>query len=550
MEAMKPTRAQGRIALAGACLALGSLSLGICRAQEARQAKLAFQVGGPASTTFTPNKLAQGGKSFSIGAEGKVTLAGQEVSMAARYVGSGYMIAMDCDGDGKASASEWAAVDLLRRSASFRLRLPGEGGKKVDLAVRLIEVQVDVRANQVAGARGRIVSDGCMAGTYHGLPILLFDDDFDGVFRQDGKDAIAIGATGAAMPLRQVHQVGKVHCQLRVASDGSTIDFTPLDDPDLGLVETAIPPAMLRCLILDDAANGRSYDVKVSGSTGIPPGTYSLSYAVLGSGSRFAVASPTRQGLTYAIAADQAHLLRFGPPVTLTFPARYEARDQRIWVGTRIGIYGIGGEEYDLRYAGYHALGDPQVLFMNGQATLSTGQMVYDNEDRLMVYMGWAPAGMSRQHGSVVVSADLAVLGRALGSVPMENVLSGKDVDPPTPRQPAVITRRLPAGVVLGKRPPASEPVAKVEPPKPAPAPAAAPAAPAPEPTSRATRPARPLDPEDHAEIILGMAREFLRQGLKSQGVGKLKEILDRYPGTSAAKRAAEMLLDIEIQSE
>lgn len=531
---------------ASACVSAVLAVAAAAAAGDTQQVKLRFETGRRVTGLYTPTKVLTLGQSVSINSDhGKIPLFGRQLDFAGLYVLDGYRLALDCNGDGKASASEWAGVDLLKRAVSFRLRLLVAGARR-DFAVRFVDVRVGVQRNRVINVHARAVNEGCMSGAFNDCPIRLFDDDLDGKYTQDGKDAVAIGAAPGAMPLRRIHQIGPRYYRLTVAEDGSTVGFEPLDDVQLGLVEVPIRRSLLRCLMLTDEQGGHSVDLLASGRTGVPAGSYRLSYAVLAAGKRLVVAGPTDRALTYPVAANHINVLRMGPPVTLTFPVTYHQRDQKVYVGTPIRIHGVGGEIYHLRLAGYRPFGDPLIRFMRGRTVQSNGHMVYDHEERLLIYGEWAPKGMTH----VVMMADLPVLGRAVGAHAIKDVLDGKrTAEPPAPKQPAVATRKLPAGVKLGSQAPAPKPA----PPRPQPKPT--PPAPRPKPTPPpATRPVRPkrttIDREATAQTILDMAVAFLRQGKKDKGIAKLKEVVEKYPNTDAAKRAADRLLDIELEAE
>ncbi|MGB2820804.1 MAG: hypothetical protein WBF17_07480, partial [Phycisphaerae bacterium] len=88
--------------------------------------------------------------------------------------------------------------------------------------------------------------------------------------------------------------------------------------------------------------------------------------------------------------------------------------------------------------------------------------------------------------------------------------------------------------------------------PRPAPKPAPTPVAPPPPRPKPTTRPAKPVakDAEYEAQLMLDMAKAFLKQDKKAMGIAKLKEVVEKYANTGAAKQADDMLLDIEIAKD
>ena len=529
-----------------ACSVLSAAAMFV-RADEARTVKLKFVAGGSASAVYTPSKLLRQGKEFRFGgSSGNVKVAGQRLLVAGRYVGDGYLLGIDCNADGKVAGSEWVRVNLITHVASFAMLLPA-GDARMPYAIRVVRTTIGVQANRVSGVSGRMLIDGCMVGSLEGLPIRLFDDDLSGTYTQDGEDAIAIGASPAAMPLRRDHQIGRHHYTLEVKSDGSEIAFRRQDDLELGAVDVPVRASLVRHLILEDETNGRCYDVKASGAVGVPAGTYRLAYAVLGAGKRIVVAGPTAKSLDYTVAANVVNILRFGPPVRLTFGGYYHQQDQQLRVRTDIVPHGIGGERYHMDFAGYHRYGEnPNVTFRNGRVILTNGHMSYDGEDRLLEFAAWVPKGLNRKTGRIVMACQLPVLGQASGARSLDDVLSGKRAEAPDPKRPAVATRKLPDGVALGSKPPPPKPKPK---PKPKPEPKVAPKPPPPPPKPRPTRP-RSEDPEYDAATALDVARAFLKQGRQKMGIAKLKEVVKKYPKTAAGKQADDLLLDIEVQAE
>jgi hypothetical protein len=513
------------------------------QAVEKETIKLKFCAGGPASAVYTPSKLLTQGTAFNFnGGSGRIKAAGQQILVAGRFLGNGYSFGVDCDGDGKILGSEWVRVNLVNPTATFVLTLPSGDGK-TPYALRFTGLTIGVQNNQANNVSGRFMIDGCMAGKFRDTDILLFDDNMDGLYTQDGKDAIAIGASAGALPLRNHHQIGKNFYSLEVKSDGSEITFQREDDLDLGLADVPVAAALLRCFMLDDDAAGRAYDLRLCGATGIPAGKYKLSYAVLAAGNRLVVAGPTAMSHTYPVLKDMMNVLRFGGDIRLHFSAYYSGQDKQVRVRSTIEPYGEGGEKYNMAFAGYHPLGEnPNVMFVGGGATLTNGHMIYNSDDALQEYSDWMPKGFTKKTGKIVLVCELPILGKATGILPLETVLDNKTAEAPDAKEPATVTRKLPEGTRLGgkpvARPDAPPPVAKLPPPPP----------PEPRPIPK-TQPAKPrvADPEYDAAELVEVARAFLNDGRKEMGVAKLREVAKKYKGTAAAKKAEDMILDIEL---
>ena len=85
----------------------------------------------------------------------------------------------------------------------------------------------------------------------------------------------------------------------------------PIDGSlELGIVELPYRSG-IKCLAFADKA-GKSYDLAISARTGIPPGSYRLSYGVLTGGGLMTVVAPTEACPTYEIQAGKINVVRIG----------------------------------------------------------------------------------------------------------------------------------------------------------------------------------------------------------------------------------------------
>jgi hypothetical protein len=531
------------IAVLAICLSASAVRSVSAQTDGPRTVKLKFESGGPVGSIYTPVKLVQHGTRFGSGdaAHTKVRIGGMSRIVAGRWVVDGYTVGLDCDGDDKVSSDEWARLGATHHDATFLLKVKGLETDRA-YAVRFYDVRVGVRNNQSISISGRVMVAGCQTGRLDDVYIRLFDDNLDGRFTQDGKDAVAIGGCPGAMPLWKFHQIGRTHYRLEVDSEGASITLTPVTDLQLGRVDVPIPSSNLRCLFLVDETGERCYDVRASGKTGLPAGTYKLAYGVLAAGSRMLVAGPTKDTLTYTIEPNVVNILRFGAPATVTFRARLHRGNDQVQIDSPITPYGAGGERYSVLFAGYHPFGDPHVALANGNAVLTNNYMVYNNDGTPQALQEWLPKGLSRQHGRIVVTVRLPVLGRAVGAYMLADVLAGNAMTPPTPKRPAVATRKLSPGVTLTAAPPKPEPKPTLNP---TPV-AVTPPVPRPRPPAKPPKPVA-ADPEYEANLLLNIAKTFIKQGRKDNGIAKLKDLLKKYPKTAAGKKADEMLLDIEL---
>ncbi len=344
-------------------------------AQDAggQRVELTYQTGPEALKAFTPAKALTGGKPFRFlrSASGTLDVVGTPVKLVVvwRKGMQAYLAGMDQNGDGNIENKEFVKLsDAL--SATFKVM----AGGKTHL-VRIAALRIAVRnENDNSGITG--VSGGYMVARFYqgvceGTSVRLFDDDLSGSISQDGKDSIMVGQTGAAIPLMKVHQIGRTHCSLEVAADGSSMTVTPLEDVSLGVVETSFRRGLKVLAIVDD--QGRSYDLAVSGKTGIPAGSYKLSYGVLSSGSAFTIIKPTGKCPVYDIQAGKSNRLLIGAPLWVSFNASF--KQGNMLVSPVVKVFGAAHEQYCFDFSG--GTGRPHVLLIEGGTQLQNIPMSY-----------------------------------------------------------------------------------------------------------------------------------------------------------------------------
>lgn len=355
-----------------AAVALAMLWPAPAPAAEPVKAALTFETGPAVTRLMTPSKVLRGGKSLSVqGAAGEVSIAGSPVKVAGQWDGRTTMyIGLDADGNGTVDRAEFRPVGK-DKTAVFSLKL-GAGEAKTDFAVLLTEIVLNLKANAVIGMFAEIHVNCAHKGTVDGQTVRLIDDNMDGKITQDGLDAIAVGNV-AAMPLRRQHAIGDGHYQVSVDAEGKELTATRLSDVATGTVETSYKGSALGCLMLDDAAGGKSYDVVASGASGIPAGKYQLRYGAVVRGGEVLVMERTNTMPEFEITAGKVNELRIGAPLRVNFSARL--LDDKITVMPNLQIMGAGDERYNLTFAG--ELGRPHVLMQNGSVTLQDAAMDY-----------------------------------------------------------------------------------------------------------------------------------------------------------------------------
>jgi hypothetical protein len=339
---------------------------------DSGEVALTAEYGGICARVVTRTEVLRRARSFTVSrGQGWLTIAGQRVRMGATLKGKTARLAVDCNGDGRLSSSEYHR--LRRSSESFKVRLKNDGGETLTYGLRLRHIVVSRTRGKDTSASGSAYVCSGMKGAINGVPVRVLDDDLSGGFTQDGKDTIAIGRSIAGLPLRKVHHIGEHHYKLEVAADGSKIRFTRMTDVRLGVVRFPIKSSAVACLIL--TGGDRAYDLKVSGSKGIPAGDYRLGYGVLVSGGKQLALVPTSETPTYPITAEMINTIRIGGPLTLEFSATLSK--DRITIYPSMRVLGIGREYYPLLYDSEGNTKPPEITFMNGSKRLRRTTMGY-----------------------------------------------------------------------------------------------------------------------------------------------------------------------------
>jgi len=367
----KPFPAAGAVALIAAGLLAGSAAMG--QQADGQKVELTYKTGIEALKAFTPSKALTGGKPFrlSSGASGTLDVAGTPVNMVVAWHKGmqAFLAGMDQNGDGKVEQEEFVKLSNTL-SGTFKVR----AGDKTHI-VRVADLRISVKNENdnsgITGVSGGYIVAGFYQGLYDGALVRVFDDDLNGSISQDGTDSIMVGRSGAAIPLMTVHQVGNQHCSLEVAADGSSMTITPMKEVALGIVETSFRRGLKVLAIVDD--QGKSYDLVTSGKSGIPAGSYKLSYGVLSSGSAFTIIKPTEKCPTYDIQAGKINRLLLGAPLWVSFSASVQQANIR--VSPFVRIYGAANEEYCFDFSG--GTGRPHVLLLEGNSQLQDIPMSY-----------------------------------------------------------------------------------------------------------------------------------------------------------------------------
>jgi hypothetical protein len=311
---------------------------------------------------------------FSVGSSSSmgIKVAGKPIKTSARVTGRSFYLGFDRNGDGAISKAEWGVIPK-----SGTMLISGKSGD-LSYVIRLVKMRVSYNRKTVS-CWGQALIRSSMAGTVGRVPVRILDDNMDGKFTQGSSgssgDAIMIGSSASAIPLRQVHRIGKYIYRLKVAEDGSSIDYQRMDDAELGLVNAIFPANSLKSLVL--VGKDAAFDVKTDGLAGIPAGTYKLAYGTVSRGSAALVFKPSRATPDYEIQAKMVNTLRVGSKVRMDFGASF--RGGKVGLAARdVMVIGSGSEIYGpLDFTEGGNAKPPRVIMLSGRRVLSSSSMKY-----------------------------------------------------------------------------------------------------------------------------------------------------------------------------
>jgi len=354
-------------------LAASGMARGAPQAASSGTIKLTYDSRG-ASRARTP-AWAAGYNRFSVGSSASrmgIKVGGTTVKTLARVSGKTVYLGFDRSGDGTISKAEWAPIP-----AAGTMLISGKAGGK-SYVIRLVDMVARFNKTSVT-CWGQALIRSSMKGTLGRIPVRILDDNMDGKFSQKasgrGGDAILIGRSSAAIPLRAMHRIGKDLYRLKVAADGSSIDYERVADTAVGQVTAVFPANIMRALVL--VGRDCAFDVRTDGVAGIPAGKYMLAYGVVSRSASTLTFRPGRATPQYDIKDGMINTLRIGKPVRLDFAASYGKGKVGLSAGA-VSIVGSGSEVYGpLNFTQGGNIRPPTVTMLNGKRVASSSNMKY-----------------------------------------------------------------------------------------------------------------------------------------------------------------------------
>jgi len=533
-------------------LVFASASIAAPVAAPADQGKVTLTYdSGKTVACLTPRWASGGQQMQTNGSSGNMVVGGKKIPVAGWKSGSNYRLGLDTNGDGIVNTEEYQKV-----AASGSVIVTGKIAEQ-ELAIRCSDVSIhyDEKKGEVVNMRWRVQGMYGFVGEIASVKIRIIDEDMNGKYGHDGKDAILIGRSKLALPLRRKHRIGTEFYTLKISPDGSSLEYKIIPDPPVGLVRTPFVGKYLIGLVLD-GGNG-AFDIQACSRTGIPAGSYQLSYGVVGDPRSPAALYRGRGAvLKYEIEADKKSTLRIGPPLQLVFPADFREADNKpdpadkrkkpakpqflgkISVRGPEKVIGAGGEEYGpINLVNIKSpRGRPVVKILQGSRTLVSATMAESN-GRLHGFSWDMPRNVSPRGLKVAMMAPISGLGKVMGVRTLKQIYEKEEVAPPATDKPSVTSipwRRpgKPVRVVKKPKPPIGS--------KPKPKPVTPPT------TTVKPKPPKPVtsagSDETRAQRLLKLAASYEKMRLKDKYVQMLKKTIEKYPDTKAAVTAKELL--------
>jgi hypothetical protein len=471
----------------------------------------------------------------------KASIAGKSVTAAGWKSGKGYRIGLDANGDGIVNTEEYRQV-----APKGAVVLTGKVGGK-ELSVRCVDVSLNYneQKGEVLSMQWRMQGVYGWVGKIDSVKIRILDENMDGKYANNGTDAIQIGNAKLALPLRGQHRIGENFYKLKIAADGSSLEFKKISDPKVGLVRSPFKGKYLLGLVLDGPSG--AFDIQACNRTGIPAGTYSVAYGAIGDPRAPLSLSRGRNTLKYEIQADKKNLLRIGPPLQLVFSGQYkeEKKDKkdknnkqivrRLWIRPPTIITGAGGEEYGpISFPNARsAKGRPGVMILQGGRTLVKAAMP-ERDGNVQHYLWELPRKLSPRGIRVVMAASIRGFGKVMGVKTIQQI-AGVEKKDPKPKKPK------PSVTVTPWRKPA-KPARVVTKPK-------SPIGIKPKPTTRrstVTNPTKSPKPaatdEQKAQRLVKLAESYDKMKLRAKSIQMLEKTIEKYPNTKAAITAKVLL--------
>ncbi len=381
---------------------------------------------------LTPQRMLSDGKKVQFqGASGTIDAGGKSYKVVGSKQRGMYFLAVDGNNDGNLDNKEIHPVSRKSNSLLVSLENPivdttggedtaqeqekeaadEENAAEEDAEADASAVSYDFvlnnvtmlsRGDQVAAVGFNLYPAWGMRVKYQNTTITLIDTNMDGLFTQDGSDAIAT-STRVAVPLKKIHRIGRGIYALTVSEDGSTITLQQRLFRQ-GAIQLAKPTPLWQGLIIenDDAA----FDVLQDGKAGIPAGKYRILCGKLSRGKEAAFITKA-PSYDLRVKAGRKHKLRIGPPAELEFQMNLVNGNVTISPNS-ISVVGAAGETYRFNT---QRMEPPSIFILAGGNIIQRDRMVYGREGEFRTYSRRIPKGFENKSISIAMACKVPVFG-------------------------------------------------------------------------------------------------------------------------------------------
>jgi len=469
----------------------------------------------------------------------QINMDGKPVQTAGLYGKTGLRLGIDSNGDGVVGLSEYQTVS---KDGSVMLKAQS-GGKEISIQCTNVEMQYDAKKSEITLMRCKAWALHGWVGQIDSVKFRIIDDNVDGMYANDGSDAILIGDSKLALPLRHYHKIGEHFYALRIRPDGSNVEYQKLKFPGLGLVKSALPEKNLQGLVIENGAG--AFEIGNCSKTGIPAGTYHLAYGVMGDPKAPMPFFRATGSTKYNIEPDKTNTMRIGPPLELVFGTRFYKEDKQkrrpntIVIGRPQFIMGASGEWYGpIKFPhARHEKGRPAIMIAQGSKVLV--KTILPERNGGIGQFDWAiPEKLNLRGIRVIMAVQTPQLGKILGTRTIKQIAAEEGFKPkPTDKPSVAVTPwTKPEKTATDTKDPKDPEDPKV-------------AVTKPDPTTRPSRPVRtprkpkpPASKETRAGRLVKLARNYIKVGHRDKAGKILQSAIEQYPDTKAARDAKTLL--------
>lgn len=251
-------------------------------------------------------------------------------SFAAVREGLSLSLSVDTDGDGRTDQKVKGAKGFLVLKAKDR------DGESMAYAVRF---KVESKAYKFSSA-------GMMRGRVNGTPVMLIDQNNNGLYNEIGTDAMVVGKSRSASYLSSVVNLGGSLFSIEVAPNGKSIEATPFagEAGKLNLAKGFKASGKLTSAVVRSQDGKMSFQMAGSDDMLVPAGTYTIASGRVSKASESADIKAGKMP-PIEVAAGRETAVQWGGPLLAELAFSHKGENVNIEPSS-VHYYGKSGEEY------------------------------------------------------------------------------------------------------------------------------------------------------------------------------------------------------------